>query len=132
LEKKSGITIIEKAILFVMSLERLMSGITLSALEEDILTLLKGKKSYGMEIMEAVFEISSGERFAVSGTFYPIFKKLEINGLIISDWGDSSPGARRKYYQLTDKGLQALFEKHSYRTRLSKWKPRQEASAKLL
>lgn len=34
----------------------------------------------------------------------PQFKRLEQNGLITSYWGADGPGARRRYYAITDQG----------------------------
>ena len=37
-------------------------------------------------------------------TLYTAFKRLEQNGLISSYWGEDGPGARRRYYAITDEG----------------------------
>lgn len=98
-----------------------MSGIALSALEEDILTLLKSKSAYGLEIIEAIARFSEGHRAALQGTMYPILKRLEDKQFVKTQWGDESAGARRKYYQLTELGASALKEKQDYRARLASW-----------
>ncbi len=96
-------------------------GITLSALEEDILTLLLGKQAYGLQIVNAICQLSHGCRAGAQGTFYPLFKRLEDKYLIASSWGDADTGARRKYYRITDQGLAALQAKQAYRDRLRHW-----------
>lgn len=97
------------------------SGITLSALEEDILTLLKSKSAYGLEIIEAIAHLSEGQRAVLQGTMYPILKRLEEEQFVQTRWGEEAVGARRKYYQLTALGAVALKEKHDYRARLESW-----------
>lgn len=100
----------------------------LSALEEEILTLLKGTSAYGLEIIEAVNELSRGERPPVPGTYYPILKKLEDKGFITSHWGDSFVGARRKYYQITPHGTKALNQRREYREKLEAWTSQESAA----
>lgn len=97
------------------------SGIALSALEEDILTLLKSKSAYGLEIIEAIARLSEGQRAVLQGTVYPILKRLEDEQFVKTQWGDETTGARRKYYQLTELGANALKEKQNYRIRLESW-----------
>ena len=96
-------------------------GISLSALEEEVLTLLAHKEAYGMQIIDSIAELSNGCRSSTQGTYYPIFKRLQVKELICSDWGDSLLGARRKYYRITDLGNAALKAKQVYRLRLAQW-----------
>ena len=37
-------------------------------------------------------------------TLYTAFKRLEEQGYIVSYWGDSGAGARRRYYSITPAG----------------------------
>ena len=45
-----------------------------------------------------------------ANTLYPLMRRLEAQGLLVSEWetGGSKP---RKYYRITRKGLKALEEK---------------------
>ncbi len=37
---------------------------------------------------------------------YTAFRRLEKEGLIVSYWGDETQGGRRKYYRLTEEGVE--------------------------
>jgi len=41
------------------------------------------------------------------GTLYPLLRRLEAQGLLASEW-DTNGSRPRKYYVLTDEGLEAL------------------------
>lgn len=101
--------------------------ITLSALEEDLLTVLRGKELYGLQVMNAINEASDGKRQIGFGSLYPTLHRMEKKGLVKSRWGEEtdpeSGGARRKYYEITGLGEQALRETQEYRAHLAGWKP---------
>ena len=42
------------------------------------------------------------------GTVYPILARLAREGLVVSDWVESSQGPPRKYYSITDQGREVL------------------------
>lgn len=104
-------------------------AIVLSALEEDILTVLFGnaKGVYGLDIlsrMNTANEKHQRRKIGV-GSLYPALKRLEQQGLVEGRWGDdkvageSSDGARRRYYTLTADGAQALKATWQYRKHLN-------------
>ncbi|MBD2303306.1 PadR family transcriptional regulator [Nostoc sp. FACHB-190] len=101
--------------------------ITLSALEEDLLTVLRGKELYGLQVMNAINEASDGKRQIGFGSLYPTLHRMEKKGLVKSRWGEEtdaeSGGARRKYYEITGLGEQVLRETQEYRAHLAGWKP---------
>lgn len=72
--------------------------------ETIIMANLYKKDSYGYEINKAIKEASDGEYELKEATLYGAFRRLEENDYIISYWGDETTGARRKYYNITDKG----------------------------
>lgn len=46
-----------------------------------------------------------------SGVLYPILARMEGEGWLRSDWDDSTkPGARRRFYEVTDEGAKAMKE----------------------
>ncbi|BAZ31160.1 transcriptional regulator, PadR family protein [Cylindrospermum sp. NIES-4074] len=98
---------------------------SLSALDEDLLTLINGKELYGLQIIASVKEISRGKRQISPGSLYPTLKRLEDKGLIAGVWGSEpvTGGARRKYYQVTDVGGETLKATQDYRARLAKYCP---------
>ena len=92
----------------------------ISAIEEDILTVLLGREFYGLEILD---QINPGRPLQLSfGSLYPALNRLEKKGFIKWRWGDvqdGSGGARRKYYEVTGLGSSALDEVQRYRMALS-------------
>lgn len=101
--------------------------ITLSALEEDLLTVLCSKELYGLQIMNAINDASKGKRSIGFGSLYPTLHRLEKKGLVKARWGEEtdpeSGGARRKYYRVTGLGEQVLRGIQAYRAHLAGWKP---------
>ena len=106
---------------------RIRSPNEISPTEEILLTALFGQELYGVQIPQAIAEVSDGTRKMGVGTLYPTLHKLEKKGLIASRWGDETReergGARRRYYQLTGEGVAALEEIQSFRAGLLAWKP---------
>jgi PadR family transcriptional regulator, regulatory protein PadR len=95
-------------------------SVKLSALEEDILTLMGTQKLYGLEILDG---LNNGRPIPIGfGSLYPTLNRLEKKGLISWKWGDEqdqSGGARRKYYEVTGVGAIALTEVQQYRQLLA-------------
>ena len=97
-------------------------AIRISAIDEDILTVLLGRELYGLEILDQLNLDTrpSGElRF---GSLYPALNRLEKKGLVSWKWGDAvdeSGGARRKYYKVTGLGTKTLREVQQYRASLA-------------
>lgn len=69
-----------------------------------ILTQLMTKDSYGYEINKNVQQSTNGQYEFKEATLYTAFKRLEQSGLITSYWGEDGPGARRRYYSITEEG----------------------------
>lgn len=103
----------------------------LSALEEDILTVLLGRPLYGLLISRAITDASNGLRNIGVGSLYPTLRRLEKKGFVSSYWegeGEEKSekkrgGARRRYYKITSKGSQALSENQTVRQNLMSWQP---------
>lgn len=79
--------------------------------ETIILAILKGKDSYGYEIMKTIIEGGKGLFSIKDATVYTAFKRMEKEQLITSYWGDGDGSARRKYYRITDKGKEVYAQK---------------------
>ena len=72
-----------------------------------ILAILEKKDSYGFEIAKNVLDETTFE--LKDGTLYISVKRLESKGLIESYWQSSQgPGNRRKYYKITEDGVNNL------------------------
>jgi DNA-binding PadR family transcriptional regulator len=69
-----------------------------------ILAQLMRGDNYGYEINKNISQLTQGEYGLKEATLYTAFKRLEQGGLIASYWGADGPGARRRYYAITDEG----------------------------
>ena len=69
-----------------------------------ILAQLVRGDSYGYEINKNIQQLTSGAYGFKEATLYTAFKRLEQSGLITSYWGEDGPGARRRYYAITEAG----------------------------
>jgi len=102
--------------------------LSLTPNQEVILSALRFRKRYGLEILEAI-EQSGGKQIGFN-SLYPNLKKLEQKGFVKSEWGDEPPeahtGARRKYYQITGTGTQALVAKQQLLEGVARWVPEPE------
>lgn len=76
------------------------------ALQLCVLAMLSRKESYAYEISSTLAEvIGIGE-----STIYPLMRRLQKDGLVMSRLVETSTGPSRKYYRLTEAG-QREFEK---------------------
>ncbi|MGN1369856.1 MAG: PadR family transcriptional regulator [Aristaeellaceae bacterium] len=73
-----------------------------------ILRQLAQGDSYGYQINRNVIALSRGAFELKEATLYTAFRRLESSGMIRSYWGDEQSGARRRYYAITDAGLERL------------------------
>ena len=72
-------------------------------LELCVLSLLKKRDCYGYEISEFL----SGHIDIADGTVYPLLRKLKADGFVTTYLQEESGGPPRKYYKLTELGLQS-------------------------
>jgi len=80
-----------------------------------VLAILKEKDSYGYAIIKRVKELSGNEMIWTEGMLYPVLHRLEDQKYIESYWKSSETGRNRKYYKITDAGLEEL------ETQLKQW-----------
>ncbi len=71
-------------------------------LELLVFSLLKSRDHYGYEMVE---EISNHINIS-EGTIYPLLRRLDKDGYVSTYLEESQSGPPRKYYKLTDKGLE--------------------------
>ncbi len=76
-------------------------------LDYCILLLLKRQAAYASDIIQ---QLKEAELLVVEGTLYPLLTRLKKDGLLAYEWQESTQGPPRKYYRLTDTGLQFLKE----------------------
>jgi len=72
-----------------------------------LLSVLSTKPAHGYAIIESLRARSEDVFNLPEGTVYPALHRLEDQGLLKSSWSEDS-GRRKRIYQLTPKGQQAL------------------------
>ena len=87
------------------NMENKITQLRKGILELAILGCLNRGRHYGYSLVKTI----SGEKNIdlTEGTIYPILSRLAKEGLIQSEWMESSQGPPRKYYTLTLKGKEA-------------------------
>ena len=73
-------------------------------LELCVLSMLNRSDKYGYELTESLSE----EMSIAPGTLYLILKRLKDDDCVETYLVESESGPARKYYHLTDKGIQSL------------------------
>ena len=74
---------------------------------------------HGYGVLLRIQQIS-GERLQIQqGSLYPALYRLEHQGLIASDWGESENKRKAKYYRLTTAGRRRFKEEVAYWQRFS-------------
>jgi PadR family transcriptional regulator len=59
---------------------------------------------HGYGIARRIEQISEGQLIVLYGTIYPALLRLEQEGYIVSEWGNSENNRRARYYKLTRAG----------------------------
>ncbi len=74
-----------------------------------VLAILRSGIMHGYAIRKKFEELSDGKIVPSEGTLYDLLKSLEKLKLVRSFWGESG-GRIRRYYEITDLGLEVLDE----------------------
>ncbi|MCG8575075.1 MAG: PadR family transcriptional regulator [Flavobacteriales bacterium] len=90
-----------------MKVENTQAQMRKGILEYCILTIISKKESYPSEIIQ---ELKEAKLIVVEGTLYPLLTRLKNAGLLRYNWVESSSGPPRKYYALTEEGIDFLNE----------------------
>ena len=72
-------------------------------------TLAAGEK-HGYEVAEWIHAASAEALSVEEGALYPALHRLELRGLLASQWDVSANNRRAKYYRLTASGRKRLKE----------------------
>lgn len=75
-----------------------------------ILGILTRSPSYGYQIVKRINDEAEGIFAWQEGTVYPVLHKMEKDGSIRSQWEVAENGRKRKYYYITEKGIEVLKE----------------------
>lgn len=73
-----------------------------------VMKLLRQRAMYGYELVKEISDQSDGVLKLGQSTLYPLLYNLEAQSLIESEWQEADSGRSRKYYRLTDKGMDRL------------------------
>ena len=88
-----------------MSNENAKSQMRKGMLEYCVLLLLHRDAAYASDILS---QLKEAELLVVEGTLYPLLTRLKNDGLLNYEWRESTQGPPRKYYSLTELGMDAL------------------------
>jgi transcriptional regulator len=84
-----------------------------------ILKALAKGSMHGYGVAEWIYESSQDVLRVEEGALYPALHRLELKGLLSSEWGTSDNNRRAKYYALTAGGRKRLAEETEYWRRMS-------------
>lgn len=74
---------------------------------------------HGYGVLLRIQQISRDKLQIQQGSLYPALYRLEHQGVITSEWGESENKRRAKYYRLTNAGRRRLQQELAYWQRLS-------------
>lgn len=86
-----------------MDIENTKAQMRKGVLEFCILGILKRGEAYPSDIIGT---LKSAKLIVVEGTLYPLLTRLKNDGLLSYRWEESQQGPPRKYYSITDTGIQ--------------------------
>ena len=73
-----------------------------------ILRTLSGDPMHGWGISQRIQQLSKDVLQVNQGSLYPALHRLEQQGLIEAEWGNSENNRQARFYQLTKKGERQL------------------------
>lgn len=73
-----------------------------------VLKALVGGAKHGYAVAEWIHQTSEDVLRVEEGALYPALHRLELKGLLKSEWGNSENNRRAKYYVLTAAGRKYL------------------------
>ncbi len=86
-----------------MKVENIQSQMRKGVLEYCILSIIKNGEVYPGDIIE---EVKNAGLHLFEGTLYPLLNRLKNADILSYRWVESTTGPPRKYFSLTDKGLE--------------------------
>jgi PadR family transcriptional regulator PadR len=102
-----------------MSRERSRTDLLQGTLDLLILKTLQLEPMHGWGITQRIQQISDDVLRVNQGSLYPALHRLEEQGWIDSDWGNSENNRKAKFYRLTNKGAKQLEREASNWERVS-------------
>ena len=91
--------------MYLVIMENKIKQLRKGILELAILGALEQRSHYGYSLIK---HLTGGNGVELTeGTIYPILARLAREGLVSAEWVESRQGPPRKYYALTENGLEA-------------------------
>jgi|SRR5271157_316020 len=84
-----------------------------------VLKTLAQRAMHGYGIAEFIQATSNNVLRVEEGALYPALHRLELRGLLASEWGASDNNRRAKYYRLTSAGRKQLATESDHWTRMT-------------
>jgi len=88
-----------------MDIENAKAQMRKGVLELCILAIIEEDEVYPSDI---IARLKANDLIVVEGTLYPLLTRLKNDGLLDYTWRESNAGPPRKYFKITDLGLQFL------------------------
>lgn len=88
-----------------MNIENAKSQMRKGMLEYCVLLLLKHQPFYASDIIQ---RLKDAKLLVVEGTLYPLLTRLKNDGLLTYKWQESPQGPPRKYYIISQAGIDFL------------------------
>ncbi|MCF8449810.1 MAG: PadR family transcriptional regulator [Taibaiella sp.] len=85
-----------------MNIENTQSQMRRGILEFCILSVIRRGEAYPSDIVE---EMRTAKLLVLEGTLYPLLTRLKNAGMLTYRWVESNSGPPRKYFSLTEKGI---------------------------
>jgi len=87
---------------------RINRDLTAAFVTPLVLALLAEGEGYGYDLIRRVRAASDGSLQWSEGMLYPVLHRLELRGLVSSDWRTAESGRRRRSYSITAAGRTEL------------------------
>jgi len=87
---------------------KLKDDLLQGTLDMLILRVLISGENHGWAIAQRIQQISDDVLVVEEGSLYPALFRLEREGLLESEWGQSENNRRAKFYRLTKSGRKQL------------------------
>ncbi len=95
------------------------AGVLQGTLDMLILKTLAKGQLHGYDIAQSIHERSDDVLTVEEGALYPALHRLELRGLLKSEWGVSVNNRRAKFYELTAAGRKYLADESASWNRMS-------------
>ena len=101
--KKNSILIDRLTKTLAMDIQNTQSQMRKGVLEFCILSIIRQGEVYPSDLVE---RMKLANLHILEGTLYPLLTRLKNAGLLTYRWVESNSGPPRKYFLMTDKGLE--------------------------